>query len=260
MLLKEPDISCQKKRNLKSKLFTDLLREEIMNIFLSNVSHDIRTPMNAIVGFSNLLRNTDLTFRQKQFYIEEINKNSTELLHLIDNILLTSQIESKFKEIKPMEFSPYNLLSKITHSFNSKQFTNSPQSKLILRVTPLDSKSLIYNDPDIFILIVRSLINCSMQTNPNKIIEIGFTHASMKTCTFFIKTKKPEKNYNEKEGSIKRSSEESQYLFNSLQNSELKISITENLLRALGSTLVIKSSLDEDMHFEFSLSKQRVRY
>jgi len=62
--------------------------------FLSNVSHEIRTPMNVIMGFSNLLSDPRYNQDQKNFFVDEINKNSKELLRLIDNIILTAKVET----------------------------------------------------------------------------------------------------------------------------------------------------------------------
>lgn len=60
--------------------------------FLSNMSHEIRTPLNAITGFSKILSHAS-DENEKQFLIEGIRKNSSELTTLIDNILDISKIE-----------------------------------------------------------------------------------------------------------------------------------------------------------------------
>ncbi|HNX90870.1 MAG TPA: PAS domain S-box protein [Candidatus Omnitrophota bacterium] len=61
--------------------------------FLANVSHDIRTPMNAIMGFNNMLCSTKLDEKQKKF-VKIINDNAQNLLALIDDVLDMSRIES----------------------------------------------------------------------------------------------------------------------------------------------------------------------
>ena len=62
--------------------------------FLSNMSHDIRTPMNAIVGFSSVLVSDDSSPAEKEQYCDIIQKNSDLLLHLINDILDISRMES----------------------------------------------------------------------------------------------------------------------------------------------------------------------
>lgn len=62
--------------------------------FLVNMSHEIRTPLNAIVGFSSVLVSDDSSPAEKAQYCDIIQKNSDLLLHLINDILDISRMES----------------------------------------------------------------------------------------------------------------------------------------------------------------------
>ena len=62
--------------------------------FLANTSHEIRTPLNAIVGFSSVLVSDDSSPAEKAQYCDIIQKNSDLLLHLINDILDISRMES----------------------------------------------------------------------------------------------------------------------------------------------------------------------
>ena len=62
--------------------------------FLTNMSHDIRTPMNAIIGLTNLMQH-DLNNPEKlQAYIDKLHTSSEHLLGLINDVLDMSKIES----------------------------------------------------------------------------------------------------------------------------------------------------------------------
>jgi len=61
--------------------------------FLFNMSHDIRTPMNAIIGFTNLLRKHQNNAERRADYLDKIEKSSGVLLSIINNVLEMSRIE-----------------------------------------------------------------------------------------------------------------------------------------------------------------------
>ena len=81
------------------KLKADLEAAEKANVsktvFLSSMSHDIRTPLNAIIGYTNLAKdNDDITMEQAQDYFSKIGASGRQLQELIDDILEMSRIES----------------------------------------------------------------------------------------------------------------------------------------------------------------------
>ena len=74
--------------------------ETVKNAFLHNMCYEIRTPLNSVVGFSELIeRNAD--GEDEQFFIEEIKKNSRSLLNLVNNILFLSRLDAGMIELKP---------------------------------------------------------------------------------------------------------------------------------------------------------------
>ena len=83
--------------------------------FLSNMSHDIRTPMNAIVGFTNLALQTQDDKEKVQEYLTKIKVSSDHLLSLINDILEMSRIENGKIEL---DEQPCNL-PKVLHELNT---------------------------------------------------------------------------------------------------------------------------------------------
>ncbi len=78
--------------------------------FLNNMSHDIRTPMNAIIGFTNLaITHIDSPERIKD-YLEKINQSSNHLLSLINDVLDMSRIESGKVSIEEKEENMADIL------------------------------------------------------------------------------------------------------------------------------------------------------
>ena len=80
--------------------------------FLAQMSHDIRTPMNAIVGLSHLCLQTELDSRQKD-YLEKIQAAAVMLVGILDDMFDFSRIESGRMELQPTSFRMTDLLQSI---------------------------------------------------------------------------------------------------------------------------------------------------
>lgn len=87
----------QKRRDDEQALIEAKQRAEesdrLKSAFLANVSHEIRTPLNAIVGFSEVIAHTESECEREE-YLDIVKANSNLLLHLINDILDLSRIES----------------------------------------------------------------------------------------------------------------------------------------------------------------------
>ena len=69
--------------------------------FLSNMSHDIRTPLNAIIGYTTLAEGDGVTPGEMKGYIGKIDKAGHQLLNIVDDVLEMSRIESGKMELEP---------------------------------------------------------------------------------------------------------------------------------------------------------------
>lgn len=77
--------------------------------FIRHVTHEINTPLNAILGFAELAATTALDDAERKEYIDIIRENSTMLIRMIDNTLYISDVESleKEPETTPIEINQY---------------------------------------------------------------------------------------------------------------------------------------------------------
>lgn len=80
------------------------------SLFLSNVSHDIRTPMNAIVGFTDLAEHHIDNKKQVSTYLEKISTASKHLLSLINDVLDMSYIESQKIQLYEQEYNIFEIV------------------------------------------------------------------------------------------------------------------------------------------------------
>ena len=90
---------------LEERLHKAEAAERAKTVFLSNMSHDIRTPMNAIIGFTTLAETNIDNKERVQEYLAKILSSSNHLLSLINDILDMSRIESGKLNIQEKECS-----------------------------------------------------------------------------------------------------------------------------------------------------------
>lgn len=95
--------SVMKKRESKTELdrIKAVESNKAKSTFLFNMSHDLRTPMNAIIGFTELARRKGIDEAQIHDYLKKIDASSQHLLTLINDILEMSRIENGKMQLKP---------------------------------------------------------------------------------------------------------------------------------------------------------------
>ncbi len=103
----------QRKQVLKEALEIAKTANESKSVFLSNMSHDIRTPMNAIVGLSTLLQRDAHDTEKVKEYTRKITASSQHLLGLINDILDMSKIESGKATLNISEISLAEIIDEL---------------------------------------------------------------------------------------------------------------------------------------------------
>jgi two-component system sensor histidine kinase RpfC len=102
---------------LVTRLSNALHREEAANQakrkFLSTVSHEMRTPLNAIIGMNDLLRDTSLNAEQSEM-VKAMHEASRSMLKLIENVLDISKIEAGKVDIEETDFDLHSLINGTT--------------------------------------------------------------------------------------------------------------------------------------------------
>ena len=113
---------------------------KLKSTFLANISHEVRTPLNSVVGFSNLLLAEDITKEVREQYFEYITYNSEKLLQIIGDIIDLSRLESSQIELNSEEVSVNKIVKEVIDEAR-KVIRRNEKTITISVITPLDNNS-----------------------------------------------------------------------------------------------------------------------
>ncbi len=159
--------------------------DKLKSAFLTNISHQIRTPLNAIIGFSALLNDYQVTTKERAEYLRIIGSSSDQLLCIIDDILDLSKIEAGQLQLRIENFSVQELFDELIGSY--KQITQTKQ--LDLKIThPVSTNHLMMmTDRTRLKQILGHLLSNAIKFTHQGVIEIGYSLDIPKEVAFFVK-------------------------------------------------------------------------
>ena len=106
------------KDNMANTVFSERVQQALAkSLFFSTVSHDIRTPLNAIIGFSEMLKQGFDSPAEQEVAVDSILMSSKALLQLVNDILDLSKLETGHMSIEPEPTDAGMLLREIAASF-----------------------------------------------------------------------------------------------------------------------------------------------
>ncbi|KAJ9293720.1 hypothetical protein DTO271G3_7602 [Paecilomyces variotii] len=139
------------------------------SIFLANVSHDLRTPMNGVIGLSELLKGTKLD-KEQDGYVESIRVCADTLLTLINDILDFSKLEAGKMKISTV---PLNLRETITEVVRALRYTHRDRGlETIEDVDNVPPDLLVLGDPVRLHQIFMNLLSNSYKFTPKGSITV----------------------------------------------------------------------------------------
>ena len=230
---------------------------KIKSQFLASMSHDIRTPMNAIIGFSNLALNTDLTNKQKN-YIKTINKSANNLLGILNDVLDLSKVEAGKVDLEYIEFDLEQLLYNILSRFIIK--TEAKGIELLFYIQNNISPTM-YGDPLRLGQVLNNLIiNAIKYTESGEIIvkaellEKELSNIEDKVCLKF----------SVQDTGIGMTEEQQSRLFKPFTQADasttpkygrsgLGLSICKNLVEIMDGSIQVESKPGEGSTFSFTV-------
>jgi signal transduction histidine kinase/DNA-binding NarL/FixJ family response regulator len=170
------DVSALEKARAAERYF-DRFKKKL----LVNISHEFRTPMNAVIGFMDLLHSSPLSSWQQE-YVDLAGKSAHSMMQNIENLLELMQVESGDIRATLNEFNPFDVFE----SF-SRQFDEAIAAKEIQWSVLIDPRLPfgIVGDQDKIITVLRNLVQNAIKFTPERgqvlleIIGVAYTSHSV---------------------------------------------------------------------------------
>ena len=216
--------------------------------FLFNMSHDIRTPMNAIIGFANLAQNAKCSTEQMHSYLSKILVASQHLLSLINDILEMSRIESGKITLEPAPTSWSEMLQEL-QTIMQEQIESKKQS-FTISIAPLTHDYVMIDKLRMEQVLVNLVSNASKYTPERGSIRVELAQypAAKPGCALY-KISVIDNGMGMSEDFVKKIFSPFERANNStvskIQGTGLGMSITKSIVDLANGTIDVKSKLGE---------------
>jgi PAS domain S-box-containing protein len=147
--------------------------DKLKTSFLNNISHEVRTPLNGILGFSEIISQSDLSEEELEEAISMVHESSNRLLETITNYMDISLLISGEMNVSNKEFSPGDLLRQLLE----KYFTvcHNKNIKLLLEIPEGQENQTINSDKGLILKILTQLISNAIKFTERGKIQIGYS-------------------------------------------------------------------------------------
>jgi len=224
--------------------------DRLKSAFLANMSHEVRTPLNSIIGFSELLADPYFEEKAKNEFIKHIITSGKSLLTIISDIMDISKMESGEITIRKSQINARKFISGIKEQFAYQSETKKLELKLSLPDT--DEETIVFADANRLSQIFNNLITNALKFTSYGSIEIGYqTKGNM--VEFFVTDTGigiPKEFYN---SIFKRFRQVEGEITRKYGGNGLGLVITKNLVELMGGQIWLHSELSKGSTFYFTI-------
>ena len=243
-------------RQLKDALHAAQLASSAKTTFLSNMSHDIRTPMNAVLGFTELLDKDAENADKVREYTKKIKASGQHLIHLINDILEVSKIESGKVVLNDEEFALSDLVASIDAMI--RPMANARAQNFHVEITDIAHEYLRGDETRINQILINLLSNAVKYTQEGG--DIWFRMIGLKQhSTRFerLRIEVEDNGYGMTPEYLKTIfdvfTRAENSTTNKVQGTGLGMAITKNLVELMGGTIEVFSEINKGSLFQVEL-------
>jgi len=143
--------------------------DRLKTAFLTNISHEVRTPLNAIVGFSEVLTTSTPTAEERSQLMGLIRQNNAHLLQLFDDMVSLSRLEAGDESVHKTQFLVNDLLQELVEKFTQR----ATEKQLTIAVGPHSENLELFTDRVRLMQILSHYIDNALKFTTEGGVTIG---------------------------------------------------------------------------------------
>lgn len=224
--------------------------EKLKSAFLANISHEVRTPMNGIIGFSELLREQGNDTKRNELLAERIIECSYRLLDIMNDVLDISLIQTSEIKINDTLVNIRNEFQDISEYY--KKQANQKGIRLVYDEKISDDRAFIVTDID----KIRRIVKCLLD-NALKFTHVGYVRLKVYTHDEYLQ-------FEVEDSGVGIPHEMQEKIFENFRQVELEfsrqyggtglgLSIAKKMVELLGGKIWLRSELNVGSSFFFSI-------
>lgn len=158
--------------------------DRLKTTFLNNISHEVRTPLNGILGFAEIINQPGLSDEERKESLLMLFQSSDRLLNTINSYMDISLLTSGAMSVIKKDFYPAILLSNLFEI--NQPLCSQKKLQLYLNIPEGGDKVSMHTDPEILRKIFGHLLDNAIKFTDKGTIHFGFTFSESEIC-FFVR-------------------------------------------------------------------------
>ncbi|MFW5821332.1 MAG: ATP-binding protein, partial [Bacteroidota bacterium] len=245
-------------KHLQDKLISANEKAEnaiiLQKTFIQNISHEVRTPMNSILGFTDLLQKSHFDPEEKE-YLDSISYNGKQLLNLINDIIDFSRLDAKELKLTQDEVELNKVFLELENQFEALVH-HFKKDKIELKINIKENDIIIYADHHRLQQVISNLLSNAVKYTEKGFIETGYEIRKDKNeILFFVK-----------DSGIGIEKKYKSLIFNRFHQTDRKqlhgtglgLAICKHLVNLFGGEIWFESETDKGSSFYFTYPLKEV--
>ncbi|MDD2548693.1 MAG: ATP-binding protein [Bacteroidales bacterium] len=242
----------QEQKVARTKAETDEVSKQ-KSMYLSNFGHEIRVPLNAILGFTKLLNLPNLTKEKRQQYIDIISSKGHLLVKLINDMVDVSNVELGQLTVVKTYFDLNKLLRTLNDFYcNERVFQNREAVEVSLNIPDKHGAFMLYTDEGRLEQVLTNLLDNALKYTEKGFVEFGYSVANQ-NVEFVVKDSGIGIDESMHLAIFNRYKQVANQLERTTEGQGLGLAISKGIIELLGGTIWVESEPEKGATFKFTI-------